>query len=177
MAARKQLLRFRGHSPQVASSVFIADGARVIGRVKIGRGSNVWFNAVLRGDVETLTVGEFTNIQDGAVLHADPGFPLRIGSYVTIGHSAIVHGCEIGDETLIGMGAIVMNGAKLGRQCLVGAGALLTEKFSAPDGSLIYGSPAKIVSQLGPEEREKLRRSADHYAELAQQYRRPSARR
>src|SRR5260221_8915350 len=127
------LVPFRGHHPTVASSVFLADGARVIGRVTVGNNSNLWFNAVLRGDVETLEIGEFSNIQDGAVLHADPGVPLKIGNYVTIGHSAIVHGCVIGDETLIGMGAILMNGVTLGRQCLVGAGALLTEKFTAPD--------------------------------------------
>lgn len=172
VTSRQQFTSFRGHRPTVASSVFVGKGAQVIGRVTIGRGSNVWFNAVIRGDIESIEIGEFTNIQDGAILHVDDNMPLKIGNYVTIGHQAIIHGCTIGDETLVGMGAIIMNGVRIGRQCLIGAGALLTEKFSAPDGSLIYGAPAKIVSQLSDHERSRLKRSAELYHELAKQYRR-----
>ena len=174
VTSRRQLVSFRGYRPKVASSVFVAKGAWIIGRVTIGQGSNVWFNAVLRGDVEALEIGEFTNIQDGAIVHADENLPSHVGNHVTIGHQAIIHGCTIGDETLVGMGAIIMNGSRIGRQCLIGAGALLTEKFSAPDGSLIYGAPAKIVSQLSDHERSRLKHSAELYYQLAQQYRRTS---
>ena len=172
MTSRRQFVSFQGHRPKVVSSVFVAKGAWVIGRVTIGQGCSIWHNAVLRGDIESIEIGEFTNIQDGAILHVDENFPLKIGSYVTVGHQAIVHGCTIGDETLVGMGSIIMNGVRIGSQCLIGAGALLTEKFSAPDGSLIYGAPAKIVSQLSDHERSRLKRSADLYYELAKQYRR-----
>jgi carbonic anhydrase/acetyltransferase-like protein (isoleucine patch superfamily) len=170
ISQRKSLLSFQGHRPKVGGKIFLAEGARVIGRVTMGKGANVWFNAVLRGDVETLEIGEYTNIQDGAVLHADPGFPVKLGRHVTVGHQAILHGCEIGDETLVGMGAIIMNGVKIGRQCLIGAGSLITEKFSAPDGSLIYGSPAKIIRPLNRTERAQLKPHAQHYHELAQKY-------
>jgi carbonic anhydrase/acetyltransferase-like protein (isoleucine patch superfamily) len=130
----------------------------------------VWFGTVIRGDTETITVGEGSNIQDASVLHADVGYPLTIGKHVTVGHQVMLHGCTIGDESLIGIGAVVLNGAKIGRNCLVGAGSLVTEGKEFPDGSMILGSPAKAVRQLTPEQIEGLRRSAHHYIENARRY-------
>ncbi|MEX2520958.1 MAG: gamma carbonic anhydrase family protein [Paracoccaceae bacterium] len=142
---------------------WIAPGAQVVGNVVIGSGVGIWFNAVIRGDNERIEIGEGTNVQDGAVFHSDPGMPLTIGANCTIGHQAIVHGCTIGDGTLIGMGATVLNGAKIGKNCLVGAGALVTEGKSFPDGSLIVGVPAKAVRQLDQAAIDRLAGSAEHY--------------
>lgn len=158
-------------APQVHPSAFVADTARVIGRVTLAEDSSVWFGAVLRGDTDPITVGRGSNIQDGSVLHADIGVPLTIGEYVTVGHQVMLHGCTIGDESLIGIGAIVLNGARIGRHCLVGAGALVTEGKVFPDGSLILGSPAKVVRPLTPQEIEGLRQSARHYIENARRFR------
>ena len=158
-------------APQVHPSAFVADTARVIGRVTLAEDSSVWFGAVLRGDTDPITVGRGSNIQDGSVLHADIGVPLTIGEYVTVGHQVMLHGCTIGDESLIGIGAIVLNGARIGRHCLVGAGALVTEGKVFPDGSLILGSPAKVVRPLTPQEIEGLRQSAQHYIENARRFR------
>ena len=156
--------------PEVASEVFIADTARVIGRVRIARHASVWFGAVLRGDNEPIVLGERSNVQEGAVLHTDPGFPLSVGDGVTIGHQAMLHGCSVGDGSLIGIQAVVLNGARIGRNCLVGAGALVTEGKSFPDGSLILGSPARVVRELRPEEIEGLRRNAEVYVHKGEQY-------
>jgi carbonic anhydrase/acetyltransferase-like protein (isoleucine patch superfamily) len=142
-----------------------------MGNVHLHEESSVWFGAVLRGDTETITVGKGSNVQDGTVMHADYGFPLVVGERVTIGHQVMLHGCTIGDESLIGIGATVLNGAKIGKHCLVGARSLVTEGKEFPDGSLIMGSPAKVVRQLTPEQIEGLRRSAAHYVENAQRYR------
>ena len=161
-----------GKAPEVADSAWVADSAQVMGHVTLAEDSSVWFGAVLRGDTETITVGKGSNIQDGSVLHADYGFPLSLGERVTVGHQVMLHGCTIGDETLIGIGATVLNGAKIGRNCLVGARALITEGKEFPDGSMIFGSPAKVVRTLTPEQVEGLRRSAEHYMENAQRYRR-----
>ena len=161
-----------GKAPEVADSAWVADSAQVMGHVTLAEDSSVWFGAVLRGDTETITVGKGSNIQDGSVLHADYGFPLSLGERVTVGHQVMLHGCTIGDETLIGIGATVLNGAKIGRNCLVGARALITEGKEFPDGSMIFGSPAKVVRTLTPEQIEGLRRSAEHYMENAQRYRR-----
>ena len=147
-------------------SVLICDGARVSGDVTLGRGVSVWYNAVLRGDDGAITVGENTNIQDGAVLHEET----RVGAGCTIGHNAIVHGCAVGNNTLIGMGAIVLNGARIGDNCVVGAGALVTGKMDAPDGSMILGSPAKEVPPLT--EAEIAGKSAQGYLAAAERYRR-----
>jgi len=149
----------------------VADTARVIGDVRLAPDSSVWFGAVLRGDTESITIGEGTNVQDGSVLHADAGLPLTLGRHVTVGHMVMLHGCTVGDESLIGIGAIVLNGAKIGKNCLVGAGSLVTEGKEFPDGSMIMGSPAKVVRQLTPEQIEGLRRSAQHYIENARRYR------
>ncbi|WP_439518296.1 gamma carbonic anhydrase family protein [Hydrogenophaga sp.] len=161
-----------GKAPQLAESAWVADSAQVMGNVTLAEDSSVWFGAVLRGDTETITVGKGSNIQDGSVLHADYGFPLTLGEHVTVGHQVMLHGCTIGDETLIGIGATVLNGAKIGRNCLVGARALITEGKEFPDGSMIFGSPAKVVRSLTPEQIDGLRRSAEHYIENAQRYRR-----
>lgn len=157
--------------PQLADSAWVADSAQVIGGVVLGPDSSVWPGVVIRGDSGPITVGEGSNIQDNAVLHADEGVPLTIGRHVTVGHQVMLHGCTIGDESLIGIGAIVLNGARIGRNCLVGAGALVTEGKEFPDGSMIIGSPAKAVRQLNPEQIEDLRRSARHYMDNARRYR------
>jgi carbonic anhydrase/acetyltransferase-like protein (isoleucine patch superfamily) len=160
-----------GVAPQMAESAWVADSAQVMGNVHLHEDSSVWFGAVLRGDTETITVGKGSNVQDGTVMHADYGFPLVVGERVTIGHQVMLHGCTIGDETLIGIGATVLNGATIGKNCLVGARSLVTEGKEFPDGSMILGSPAKVVRQLTPEQIEGLRRSAAHYVENAQRYR------
>jgi carbonic anhydrase/acetyltransferase-like protein (isoleucine patch superfamily) len=160
-----------GLVPQLAASAWVADNAQVIGNVVLGEGSSVWFGVTARGDTEALTVGHGSNIQDGSVLHADVGFPLTIGANVTVGHQVMLHGCTIGDESLIGIGAVVLNGAKIGRNCLVGAGSLVTEGKAFPDGSMIIGSPAKAVRQLTPEQIEGLRQSAKHYTANAERFR------
>ena len=160
-----------GLTPRMADSAWVADNARVIGDVELGEGASVWFGATLRGDTEPIVVGEGSNVQDGSVLHTDHGMPLIIGRHVTVGHQVMLHGCTIGDESLIGIGAIVLNGAKIGKNCLVGAGALVTEGKEFPDGSMIIGSPAKAMRQLTPEQMEGLRRSAQHYMQNAERYR------
>ena len=158
-------------TPQVAASAWVADNAQVIGDVSLGEGASVWFGATLRGDSAPIVVGAGSNIQDGSVLHADEGLPLTIGDNVTVGHQVMLHGCTVGDESLIGIGAIVLNGAKIGKNCLVGAGSLVTEGKQFPDGSMVMGSPAKVVRQLTPEQIEGLRQSAKHYTENAARYR------
>jgi len=157
-------------APQIADSAWVADSAEVMGDVWLGDEVSIWFGVVVRGDTDRITVGARTNIQDLSVLHADEGMPLTIGSGVTVGHKAMLHGCSIGDDSLIGIGAVVLNGATIGRGCLVGAGALVTEGKSFPDGSMIIGSPAKVVRQLTPEQQQGLRRSADHYVANAQRF-------
>ena len=160
-----------GIQPRVADSAWVADSAQVMGNVVLGEDSSIWFGTVIRGDTETITVGRGSNIQDASVLHADIGKPLTIGDNVTVGHQVMLHGCTIGDESLIGIGAIVLNGAKIGRHCLVGAGALVTEGKEFPDGSMIIGSPAKAVRQLTPEQIEGLKLSAQHYMDNARRFR------
>jgi carbonic anhydrase/acetyltransferase-like protein (isoleucine patch superfamily) len=153
-----------------AGSFWIAPSATVAGRVRIGREVGIWFGAVLRGDDEALEVGARTNIQDNAVLHADPGFPLLIGRGCTIGHGAIVHGCTIGDNSLVGMGATVMNGARIGANCVIGANALITEGKAFPDNSLILGAPAKALRELDAEALAGLSRSAEAYVRKWRRY-------
>lgn len=150
---------------------WVAPGARVIGNVDLKSGSSVWFNATIRGDNETIEVGEGSNVQDGAVLHTDPGCPLVIGPNCTVGHQAILHGCTIGEGSLIGMGATVLNGAKIGKNCLVGANALVTEGKEFPDGSLIVGAPAKAVRRLDEAAIAGLGESALHYRDNMRRFR------
>ena len=164
------LYELDGVAPQVPASAWVADSAQVMGRVALGEDASVWFGAVVRGDTDSITIGAGTNIQDASVLHADFGKPLVVGARVTVGHQVMLHGCTIGDESLIGIGAVVLNGAKIGKNCLVGAGALVTEGKEFPDGSMIIGSPAKAVRELTPEQIEGLRQSALHYIENARRF-------
>ena len=157
-------------TPDIHPSAWIADSAQVMGRVKLGQDSSVWFGVVIRGDTETISVGKGSNIQDNSVLHADHGMPLLIGENVTVGHQVMLHGCTIGDGSLIGIAAVVLNGAKIGKNCLVGAGSLVTEGKEFPDGCMILGSPAKAVRQLSPEQIEGLKMSAQHYVGNASRY-------
>jgi carbonic anhydrase/acetyltransferase-like protein (isoleucine patch superfamily) len=159
-----------GVAPEVDPSAWIADSAQIMGRVTLGAEASVWFGTIIRGDTESITIGRGSNIQDGSVMHADIGMPIVLGENVTVGHKVMLHGCTIGDETLIGIGAIVLNGAKIGRNCLVGAGALVTEGKEFPDGSMILGSPAKAVRPLTPGQMEGLRQSARHYVENARRF-------
>lgn len=165
------LYELDGISPRMADSAWVADSAEVMGNVVLGEDASVWFGAVLRGDNEALTIGAGTNVQDGSVLHSDHGQPLTLGERVTVGHKVVLHGCTVGDESLIGIGAVVLNGARIGRHCLVGAGALVTEGKEFPDGSMILGSPAKAVRQLTPEQMEGLRKSALGYVDNARRFR------
>lgn len=150
---------------------FVADNATVIGNVRLKSEVSVWFNCVLRGDNDWIEVGDRSNLQDGAVLHTDPGFPLTIGHDVTVGHKCMLHGCKIGDNSLIGIGSTILNGAVIGKNCLVGASALVTEGKSYPDGSLILGAPAKVVRSLGEEEIAQNTKSANGYVKKAARYR------
>jgi len=153
-----------------AGPAFVADDAHVIGRVHLHEDSSVWFGCVLRGDNEPLTIGARTNVQEHTIMHTDPGFPLTIGAGCTIGHRAMLHGCTVGDNSLIGIGAIVLNGARIGANCLVGAGALVTEGKTFPDNSLIIGAPARVARTLDDDAIAGLRLSADHYVENARRF-------
>ncbi|WP_411881209.1 gamma carbonic anhydrase family protein [Polaromonas sp. YR568] len=157
-------------TPTVHESAWVADSAQVLGNVHLAEDSSVWFGVVIRGDTDTISVGRGTNIQDNSVLHADRGMPLTIGDNVTVGHQVMLHGCTIGEGSLIGIQAVVLNGAKIGKNCLVGAGSLVTEGKEFPDGSMILGSPAKAVRQLSPEQIEGLKMSAKHYVDNARRY-------
>jgi len=158
------------HRPRLGERVFIAPGARVIGDCRLGDDVGIWFNAVLRGDLEPIEIGERSNVQDGAVLHTDFGLPCRIGKDVTVGHSAIVHGATVEDGALIGMGAIVLSGARIGRGALVAAGALVPEGKEIPAGWLAMGVPAKAVRELTEEEKERIARGVVHYVEEKDRY-------
>jgi len=150
---------------------FIAHNATVIGTVVMHNQASIWFNAVVRGDSDIITIGERTNIQDAAVLHADPGIPLTLGKNVSVGHQAMLHGCTIADGSLIGIGAIILNHAVIGSGCLIGAGALIPEGKTYPDGVLVVGSPGKIVRELKPEEKEELLKNAETYVQRSKLYR------
>jgi carbonic anhydrase/acetyltransferase-like protein (isoleucine patch superfamily) len=165
------IVRCGDFRPVVHQSAFVAEGSWVIGDVCIGEGASVWFQSVLRADINSISIGPRSNIQDACILHVTNTFPVRIGRDVTVGHRAIVHGCTIGDESLIGMGAILLDGAQIGRNALIGAGALVPEKAVIPDGMLAVGIPAKIVRALSDEEKEQIRQSALHYVEYAQAFR------
>jgi carbonic anhydrase/acetyltransferase-like protein (isoleucine patch superfamily) len=164
------LYRLGDLAPSLAPGAWAAPSADLIGDVRLGPRASVWFGAVIRADNTPILVGEDSNIQDGAIGHSDPGFPLTVGARVTVGHQAILHGCTIADDCLIGMGTRILNGAVIGSECIVGAGALVTEGKSFERGSLIVGAPARVVRQLTDEERKALRISAEHYAEKAQRY-------
>jgi len=163
----KRLETFLRKQPSIGSSVYIARGAIVIGDVLIGDHSSVWYNAVIRGDINRIVIGHHTNIQDNTVVHLADDLPCLIGNYVTVGHCAIVHACIVRDEVLVGMGATILDGAEIGEQSLVGANALVTQGTKIPPGSLVLGSPARVARALSVEERVKLRLSAENYAENA----------
>jgi carbonic anhydrase/acetyltransferase-like protein (isoleucine patch superfamily) len=154
----------------VGSGHFIAPNAILIGDVTLQENASVWFSCVLRGDADHIEIGAGSNVQDGTVMHADPGFPLTIGQNVTVGHNAMLHGCTIGDGSLVGINAVVLNGARVGKGCLIGANALVTEGMEIPDGSLVLGSPAKIKSQLSAEQQQALWHSGDHYVQNGKRY-------
>jgi len=158
-------------SPRIADSAWVADSAQVMGNVELADDTSIWFAAVVRGDTEVIRIGRGSNIQDGSVLHADIGKPLVVGENVTVGHQVMLHGCTVGDGSLIGIGAVVLNGAKIGKGCIVGAGSLVTEGKEFPDGSMIMGSPAKVVRELTPEQQQGLIMSALHYIENAKRFR------
>lgn len=162
---------FEKKTPLLAHDVFVAPNATLIGDVHMDSGSSLWFSAVIRGDTSPIRIGEGTNIQDLCVLHADPGFPLTLGCRITAGHRAILHGCTVEDDCLIGMGAIVMNGAVIGRGSIVAAGAVVLENTRVPAFSLVGGMPAKVIRTLGEEILKKIGESADHYREKARCYR------
>jgi carbonic anhydrase/acetyltransferase-like protein (isoleucine patch superfamily) len=162
--------QFQGHMPYVHTNAFIASSADVIGNVFIGVHSNIWFGAVLRGDEDSLHIGEYTNIQDNSTIHNDEGFPVVIGDYVTIGHNSIIHGCKISNNTLIGMGSTILNGAEIGEYTIIGAGSLVTKGKKIPSGVLCMGVPAKVIRDLTIEEKESIKKSAENYVELSMKY-------
>lgn len=162
---RKQLDRFLSKTPKLGKGVYIARGAAVLGDVTLGDYSSVWYNAVVRGDINRIVVGHHTNVQDNAVLHLADDFPCIVGNYVTIGHSAVVHACRVGDETLVGMGAVILDGAVIGKQSLIGARALVTQGMKVPAGSMVMGAPAKVVRALTREERAGLKVWAQKYVD------------
>jgi len=155
-------------APEIAETAYVAESAVVIGKVKLEEHTSVWCHASIRGDNELIAIGENSNVQEGAVLHTDIGYPMRIGRNVAVGHQAMLHGCTIGEGVLIGIQAIVLNGARIGRNSLVGAGALVTEDQEFPENSLIIGSPAKLARNLSPEDIARMRAGADSYVERAQ---------
>jgi gamma-carbonic anhydrase len=167
---KKQLDTFLLKQPALGKKVYIAQSAVVLGDVTIGDYSSVWCNTVLRGDINRISVGHHTNIQDNSVLHLADDFPCIVGNYVTIGHAAIVHACTVGDQVLVGMGAVILDGAVIGEETLIGAKALVTPGTKIPPGSLVLGSPAKVVRQLSPAERADLRKLAEKYVSVSAYY-------
>jgi carbonic anhydrase/acetyltransferase-like protein (isoleucine patch superfamily) len=162
---------FEGIAPQIHPDAWVADEAQVVGKVALGEGSSVWYGAVIRADNDRITIGARTSIQDGCVLHTDAGFHLQVGNDCVIGHQAMLHGCQIGDCTLIGIQAVILNKARIGRHCIVGAGAFVPEGKEFPDGVLILGAPAKVARELTPEQIAGLQRIAPHYVAQAQRHR------
>jgi len=157
------IFQLEDRTPRMNGEYFIAEGAVVIGSVILENNASIWFNAVIRGDNDLITIGEDSNVQDGSVLHTDPGVPLIIGKGVTVGHKVMLHGCTIGDNSLIGINSVILNGARIGKNCLIGANSLIPEGKEIPDGSLVMGSPGKVVRALSPEQIEGLKLSAMSY--------------
>jgi carbonic anhydrase/acetyltransferase-like protein (isoleucine patch superfamily) len=170
-------MKYRLGSSQVETHAesWVAPNAVLVGKVKLEPGASVWFGAVLRGDNELIHIGENSNVQDGTVMHTDMGFPLNIGTGVTIGHNAMLHGCTVGDYSLIGINAVILNGAKIGKYCIIGANSLIGEGKEIPDGSLVMGSPGKVVRELSEQQKKMLEASAAHYVHNAQRYARDLA--
>ena len=166
----KKIVTYQGKTPQVHENVFLADGAYVIGDVTVASHANIWFNTVIRGDINPITIGTYTNIQDNCTLHVMHDHPAIIGNYVTVGHGAILHGCTVADNCLIGMGAIVLSYAEIGENCIIGAGSLITEHKKIPQNSLVMGSPGRVVRSLTEAEVDAIRASALKYYEEGQKY-------
>lgn len=170
MAIKDNCIAYKNLIPKIHDSVYISEGAFVIGDVLIASQASIWFNTVIRGDVHPVSIGECTNIQDNCTVHVMHDHPTIIGSYVTVGHGAIIHGCEVGDNCLIGMGAILLSYSKIGKNCIIAAGSLIPERKEIPSNSLVMGSPGKIVRQLTDEDIHNIRALALHYVEFAQTY-------
>jgi carbonic anhydrase/acetyltransferase-like protein (isoleucine patch superfamily) len=171
MTTSASILRLGDRVPSIDPTAFIATGVVVVGDVTVGAEASIWYNSVVRGDIAPITIGDRTNIQDGCVLHADPGAPLILGRRVTVGHRVVLHGAIVGDDVLIGMGAVVMNNAHIGAGSIIGAGALVTQDTVVPEGSLVLGSPAKVVRPVTDEERDRSAHGSAHYSLLAQEHR------
>ena len=167
MTVHDRLARHLGRQPDVGHAAFVAANATIVGDVALGAQSSVWYGCVLRGDINSIAIGEGSNVQDGTIVHLADDYGVRVGKFTTIGHAAIIHACDIGDECLIGMGATVLDGAKIGDRCIVAANALVTQRFVAPPGSMIMGAPAKVTRPLTEDEQRGLRRWAEKYIEVA----------
>ena len=161
---------FEKNVPEVHHEAWVAANATLIGKIKLEKNSSIWFNAVLRGDIELITIGENSNIQDGSVLHTDPGFKLTIGKGVTVGHMVMLHGCQISDDSLIGIGSIILNNAKIGKNCIIGANSLITENKIIPDNSLVVGSPGRVLRKVTEEEIKAIHENAKHYVDGSKKY-------
>lgn len=166
------IFKYLDKTPEFAAPFngWVADSAQVMGDVYLGHQANIWFGAVIRGDNDRIHIGDYSNVQENSVIHTDAGIEVKIGNYVTIGHLAMLHGCEVGDNSLIGIGAVVLNNVKIGKNCLIGAKALITEGQVIPDNSLVMGAPAKVVKTLTDEQAAMLKMSALHYAERCQKF-------
>jgi carbonic anhydrase/acetyltransferase-like protein (isoleucine patch superfamily) len=170
MTTKERLETYLDQSPQIDASAYVASGAVVIGAVTLAKNSSVWHNAVLRGDINSIEIGEGSNVQDGSVVHLADDFGVKIGTYVTIGHMAMIHACTIGDECLVGMHATILDGAVIGAQSIIGAGALVTKGTAIPEGSLVLGSPAKVIRTLTDTERAGLKAMAEKYVVVSQEH-------
>lgn len=168
MTVQERLARHLGRTPALSRAAFVASNATVIGDVTLGVHSSVWYGCVLRGDINSIVIGDGSNVQDGTIVHLADDYGVRVGNFTTIGHAAIIHACSVGDECLIGMGATILDGAQIGNQCIVGANALVTQRFVAPPGSMILGAPAKVVRALTGQELAGLRGWAEKYVAVAQ---------
>jgi carbonic anhydrase/acetyltransferase-like protein (isoleucine patch superfamily) len=166
-AERRKMMK----KPVIDPTVYVADGARILGSVEIGAHAGVWYNAVIRGDLCPIAIGENTNIQDLVVIHGDPDYPVEIGKNVSIGHSAVLHGCKVGDGSMVGMGSVVLNGAEIGKNCLIGAGSLVTKGTKIPDNSLAFGRPAKVIRVMTEEDLAYLEENGKIYRRLAEEAR------
>jgi carbonic anhydrase/acetyltransferase-like protein (isoleucine patch superfamily) len=167
MTINERLEKFLSRKPQLSEAAFVAADARITGDVRLAKDSSVFYGSVLRGDIESIIIGEGSNVQDGSIIHLADDLPAIVGAYCTIGHGAIVHACTIGDECLIGMRAVVLDGAEIGDQCLIAAGTVVTPRSKIPSGSMVMGTPGKVVRQLSPEEGEGLRHWAEKYIQVA----------
>ena len=161
---------FEKNVPEVHPDAWVASNATIIGKVKLEKNSSIWFNAVLRGDIELITIGENSNIQDGSVLHTDPGYPLTVGKGVTVGHMVMLHGCQISDHSLIGIGSIILNNAKIGKNCIIGANTLITENKIIPDNSLVVGSPGRVLRKVTDDEIKSILENGKHYVDGSKKY-------